>query len=182
MMILGLLWIVLLSIDMVRGLQGRLAIFSEIIWIIFGIDFALELLIAPNKWRYVKRHWPVAASLAVPALRVVRFARVVHFARAGGTLRFGQALAAVNRSLAALGSTLRARDDFPQAVADAVVTIAAADRAGYVLAVEDILESFEQRTDFLEDVPVADTVLVLQVLAAARDVAADLPPSPLLPK
>ena len=82
----------------------------------------------------------------------------------------------------ALGSTLRARDDFPQAVADAVVTIAAADRAGYLLAVEDILDSFEQRTDFLEDVPVADTVLVLQVLAAARDVAADLPPSPLLPK
>jgi hypothetical protein len=81
----------------------------------------------------------------------------------------------------ALGATLRARDDFPQAVADAVVTIGAADRAGYLLAAEDILESFEQRTDFLEDVPVADTVLVLQLLAAARDVAVDLPSSELLP-
>ena len=81
----------------------------------------------------------------------------------------------------ALGSTLRDRDDFPQAIADAVVTVAAADRAGYLLAVEDVLESFEQRTDFLEDVPVADTVLVLQQLAAARDVQVDLPPSPRLP-
>src|SRR5436305_153053 len=81
----------------------------------------------------------------------------------------------------ALGSTLREREDFPQAVADAVVTVAAADRAGYMLAVEDVLESFEQRTEFLEDVPVADTVLVLQKLAAARDAAVDLPASPRLP-
>jgi hypothetical protein len=82
----------------------------------------------------------------------------------------------------ALGSTLRDRDDFPQAVADAVVTVAASDRAGYLLAVEDILESFEQRTEFLEDVPVADTVLVFQRLAAARDVAVDLPASERLPQ
>jgi hypothetical protein len=81
----------------------------------------------------------------------------------------------------ALGSTLRDRDDFPQAVADAIVTVAAADRAGYLLAVEDVLESFEQRTEYLEDVPVADTVLVLQKLAAARDAAVDLPASPRLP-
>jgi hypothetical protein len=81
----------------------------------------------------------------------------------------------------ALGSTLRGREDFPQAVADAVVTVAAADRAGYLLAIEDVLESFERRTDFLEDVRVADTVLVLQALAAARDAAVDLPASSLLP-
>jgi hypothetical protein len=81
----------------------------------------------------------------------------------------------------ALGSSLRGLDDFPEAVADALVTVAAADRAGYLLAVEDVLESFEGRTDFLEDVPVADTVLVLQALARARDAAVDLPESALLP-
>jgi hypothetical protein len=80
-----------------------------------------------------------------------------------------------------LGSTLRERDDFPQAVADALVTLGASDRAGYLLAVEDVLESFEQRSDFLEDVRVADTVLVLQRLAVARDCAIDLPASRLLP-
>ena len=77
--------------------------------------------------------------------------------------------------------TLRDRDDFPVAVADALATIAAGDRAGYLLAVEDVLESFEQREAYLEDLPVADTVLVLQALARARDVAVDLPASPLLP-
>jgi hypothetical protein len=81
----------------------------------------------------------------------------------------------------ALGSTLRGRDDFPQAVADALAAIAAADRAGCSLAIAAVLESFERRTEFLEDVPVADTVLVLQLLAGPRGTAADLPASPLLP-
>jgi hypothetical protein len=82
----------------------------------------------------------------------------------------------------ALGSTLRGREDFPEAVADALVTIAAADRAGYLLAVEDVLESFEKRSEFLEDIPVADTVLVFQALAAAREAAVDLPESERLPR
>jgi hypothetical protein len=81
----------------------------------------------------------------------------------------------------AVGSTLREAADFPEAVADALVTVAAADRAGYLLAVEDVLESFEQRDAYLEDLAVADTVLVLQRLAAARDAAVDLLASPVLP-
>jgi hypothetical protein len=80
-----------------------------------------------------------------------------------------------------LGSTLRDLDDFPQPVADALVELAGADPVDYALSVDRIIESFEQRGEFLEDVPVADTVLVLQRLAAARDQAADLQPSPVLP-
>jgi hypothetical protein len=79
-------------------------------------------------------------------------------------------------------STLRDRDDFPPSVADAVAMLAAEDTAGYTVAVEDILESFEQRDEYLEDIPVADTVLVLQAVARRRDMAAELPASPLLPR
>ena len=43
-----------------------------------------------------------------------------------------------------------------------------------------MLESFERRTDYLEDVAVADTVLVLQALAEPRGMRADLE-SALLP-
>jgi hypothetical protein len=80
-----------------------------------------------------------------------------------------------------LGTTLRDRDDFPPDVADAVVELAGADRVDYAIAVENILSSFEQRTDFLEEVPVADTVLMLQRLAEPRGLAIELEPSPLLP-
>ena len=48
-------------------------------------------------------------------------------------------------------------------------TLAAEDRLGYVLAVESVLESFETRDEYLEDVAVADTVLVLQELARRRE-------------
>ena len=75
---------------------------------------------------------------------------------------------------------IRIRDDFPRDVGDALAMIAAEDVVGYVEAVESALESFETREEFLEDVPVADTVLVLQALAARRGMAADLE-SALLP-
>jgi hypothetical protein len=80
-----------------------------------------------------------------------------------------------------LVATLRDRGDFPRDVADALAALAAADRTAYASAVQAVLESFEQRVDFLEDVRVADTVLVLQALAARRGIAADLPSSALLP-
>lgn len=74
----------------------------------------------------------------------------------------------------------RTHETFPNEVADALAFVAAEDVVGYIEAVEDVLESFEARDAYLEDVPVADTVLVLQALAAKRDMAAELS-SPLLP-
>jgi hypothetical protein len=79
-----------------------------------------------------------------------------------------------------LADALRTEDGFPQDVGDALATISAADRVGYVEAVESVLRSFETRDEYLEDVPVADTVIVLQALAARRDLTAELA-SPLLP-
>jgi hypothetical protein len=75
---------------------------------------------------------------------------------------------------------IRTRDDFPRDVGDALAFIAVHDVVGYTEAVATVLESFEQRDEYLEDIPVADTVLVLQALAAKRGIAAALS-SPLLP-
>lgn len=75
---------------------------------------------------------------------------------------------------------IRTRGDFPHEVGDALAFLAAHDAVGYTQAVESVLESFEQREEYLEDIPVADTVLVLQALAARRDLAAELD-SALLP-
>ena len=79
-----------------------------------------------------------------------------------------------------LAGSIREREDFPSDVADALATIAAEDRLGYVYAIESVLESFAIRDEYLEDIPVADTVIVLQALAARRDITAELA-SPLLP-
>lgn len=80
-----------------------------------------------------------------------------------------------------LAASLREREDFPPAVADSLAMLAAGtDRIGYIEAVEGVLESFEQRDEYLEEIPVADTVLILQALAERRELAAELS-SPLLP-
>jgi hypothetical protein len=75
---------------------------------------------------------------------------------------------------------IRTRDDFPNDVGDALAFLAAQDVAGYQIAVESVLESFETRAEYLEDLPIADTVLVLQGLAERLGMSAELS-SPLLP-
>jgi hypothetical protein len=81
----------------------------------------------------------------------------------------------------ALADEIRVNPDFPAPVGDALAMIAAGtDEVGYVEAVEAVLESFEAREEHLEDVPVADTVIVLQALAERRGLTAELS-SPLLP-
>jgi tetratricopeptide (TPR) repeat protein len=79
-----------------------------------------------------------------------------------------------------VADSIRERDDFPHDVANALATLAAEDPLGYTYAVESVLQSFEQRDEYLEEIPVADTVMVLQALAERRGIAADLA-SPLLP-
>jgi hypothetical protein len=76
---------------------------------------------------------------------------------------------------------LRQAEAFPHDVADALAAIASPDPVAYVEAVESVLESFETRDAYLEDLPVADTVLVLQALAESRGIAPAELESALLP-
>jgi hypothetical protein len=76
---------------------------------------------------------------------------------------------------------IRTSDGFPHDVGDALAFLAAGDLIGYASAVESVLDSFETREEYLEDIPVADTVLVLQALAARRGLASELSSS-LLPE
>jgi len=67
---------------------------------------------------------------------------------------------------AALTGTLG--DGFPDDVADALSALARRDTARYRRAVDAVRRWFEEREAFLEDVPVPDTALALDVLAASR--------------
>jgi hypothetical protein len=80
-----------------------------------------------------------------------------------------------------VAESLRERDDFPRDVADALAYITAHDVVGYVEAVEAVVQSFETRDDFLEDMRVADTALVLAALARRRGIDMPLPESDVLP-
>jgi hypothetical protein len=68
----------------------------------------------------------------------------------------------------------------PAAVAAALVAIGRRDAPAYAAAARAVLADFEARDAFLEDMPVADTVLVLDALAEARRIPSAPLPSPLL--
>lgn len=80
----------------------------------------------------------------------------------------------------ASAASLQGLEGFPPAVADALAALARGDAGGYEEAIRALLADFESRDEFLEDVRVADTVLVLQRLAARRGLEVALA-SPLLP-
>jgi hypothetical protein len=81
---------------------------------------------------------------------------------------------------AGLAGALEGRDDFPVTVADTLVALSACDASRFEVAIRALLADFERRDEFLEDIPVADTVLALHVLALRRGFAISLS-SPLLP-
>ena len=66
----------------------------------------------------------------------------------------------------ALAATLG--EGFPADVAGALSALGAHDAEAYRAAVDSIRRSFETREAFLEDIPVPDTALALDVLAARR--------------
>ena len=70
----------------------------------------------------------------------------------------------------ALAATLG--DGFPGDVAAALGALAAHDTEAFSVAVESVRRSFEEREDFLEDMPVADTALALEALAERRKLRA----------
>ncbi len=96
------------------------------------------------------------------------------------TARYGEALARL--ALAEDGVPSLAGDpDFPGDVAAALDALAARKASVYCDATASVLASFESRQEFLDDLPVADTVLVLELLAAERGIAAGFR-SALLPR
>jgi len=66
---------------------------------------------------------------------------------------------------------LQREASFPRDVADALAAIARRDADSYAGAVARIRRSFEEREAFLEDIPVPDTALALDALAARRGLA-----------
>lgn len=112
MILLGFAWMVLLLIDLVRGLTSQLVIVSNIIWGIFIIDFTIKLLIAPQKGEFLKKNILTIVSLVIPALRVFRismFFRFMRVIRATRSIRLARIITSLNRGIRTLNRTLRRR-------------------------------------------------------------------------
>ena len=72
MIFLGFVWLVLLVIELVWGINKILEYVALGIWGIFIIDFLIKFTLAPEKLSFLKSNWLTAISLVIPALRIFR--------------------------------------------------------------------------------------------------------------
>lgn len=109
MAFLGLLWLVLLVVELTQGLGPLLTRFGLVIWAIFILDYAIKLALAPDKLKFFRRTWLTAMSLVLPALRMIRILRVVRALRTLRGLRLLRLLASWNRGMRSLSRGLHRR-------------------------------------------------------------------------
>jgi voltage-gated potassium channel len=112
MLVLGGVWLVLLLVELTRGLSPFAERAGTAIWIVFIADFVLRLAVAPRRGRFLRRNWLTVASLAVPALRVFRvfaLARALRLARVARGLRLVRVVGSLNRGMRTLDRVLRRR-------------------------------------------------------------------------
>ena len=112
MLVLAFVWLVLLVLELIRG-EGLLFYFlGTIIWVIFILDFAVKLVLAPEKVVYLKANWLTVISLLIPALRIFRVFRafrLLRLASRGQGLRLVRVVSSLNRGMRALAASLSRR-------------------------------------------------------------------------
>jgi voltage-gated potassium channel len=109
---LSLVRLVLLVVELIRGESLLFNVLGTLIWVVFILDFAVKLVLAPGKGAYLKRNWLTAISLLIPALRIFRAFRVfrlLRLARTGRGLRLVRVVSSLNRGMKALGASLSRR-------------------------------------------------------------------------
>jgi hypothetical protein len=114
-------------------------------------------------------HWALAAGAAGSESPIGRYAAAL------ADLVLGD-----DAAVAELASTLKGVEAIPDAIPVALAALAARDAVAYAHAIRALVADFEARTEFLEDIPVADTVLSLEELAASRGLTLEVTSS-LLP-
>lgn len=123
--VLGIIWFLVVVATFVWGNQPWLQHLTYGIWIVFLIDFAIRLLIAPKKLKFLKRNVLVAVSLALPALAFLRIFRLLAIFPTWQTALV-QLLGGVNRSMSVLPATMERRGFMYALLLTALVTVAGA--------------------------------------------------------
>ena len=71
-----------LAVELDAGATWVLSIAGWVIWGLFLTEFAAHLYLAPQRLRYLRRHWIGVLAILIPTLRFVRFLRLLRLGRA----------------------------------------------------------------------------------------------------
>jgi len=144
MVVLGFIWLLLLVLELIRGLSPLLDFFSYIIWAIFILDFLLKFILAPHKLLFLRKNVLTIISLAIPALRVFRITRlfrVMRSVRAVRGLRLVKVIGSINRGMRSLGKSMQRRA-FGYVMAITLVVVLAGSAGMYAFENEEGLKTY----------------------------------------
>ena len=110
--VLGVVWLVLLIVELVGRINPALELLGTLIWIVFVCEFLLRFAFAPRRSAFLRRNVLTILALLLPALRVLRVARVfrvLRLARLTRGVRLIRLITSFNRGMKALAATLGRR-------------------------------------------------------------------------
>ena len=123
MLVLSVVWLALVVAELLGVSNTLLETFGTAIWAIFIVEFALRLVLAPDRSEFLKDSWLEIISLIVPAFRILRGVRALRAVRFLKGARLVRVIGTANRSMIALKATL-ARRAFGYVIVLTVVVVA----------------------------------------------------------
>lgn len=126
---LGLLFALVVGYDVAVELSPSASLALEVagwvIWLVFALEFASKLWLAPLRLRFLRRHWWQPLMLLVPFLRVFAFLRL---ARLGRALPASRVISSSYRAVGTARFLLRSRLGYLGAIAS-IGAVASAELA-----------------------------------------------------
>lgn len=101
---MGVIWLILVVIELVGPYHPTLQWLTGALWVVFLLDFLMRFMLAPRKAVYLRHNILTAASLVVPALRMLRLTALSPALRAARGLKLARLVGGVNRSMFSLRS------------------------------------------------------------------------------
>jgi voltage-gated potassium channel len=111
MAVLALVWALFVAYELIAPADQLpvLSTISNVIWVVFLVEFVLKLVVSGRPFRYLRRHWPSVFFLMVPALRLLRGLRAL---RAVRLLPAARVLGSSYRAVGTARSLLQGRLQF----------------------------------------------------------------------
>lgn len=109
MLVLSAAWLGLVVVELVWGGNRLLDWIGTAIWMVFLLEVALRLGLAPDRAAFLRANWLTVIALLAPALRLLRGLRAVRALRAVRGLRLVRVVGTANRGMNALRGAMRRR-------------------------------------------------------------------------
>ncbi len=129
MIVLGIIWLALLIVELAGEAGPGVVAAGAVIWVIFVIEFVVEIFLAPDRAVYLRANVLTFVSLLAPAFRLLRVLRVVrgaHLVRLTRSLRLVTVVGSANRSMSILGEVMGRRKLGYVIALTAIITVSGA--------------------------------------------------------